>query len=139
MDLDRAIQAARGRKESVLVTLRKDGRPQLSNVLHAVDEHGTIRVSTTANRAKYTNLRQRPWAALHVNGENFWSYAVLECDVELSPVAAEPHDGTVEELVQVYRDLSGEHDDWDDYRAAMVRERRHVVRLTPTRGYGALR
>ena len=139
MDLDRAIQAARGRKESVLVTLRKDGRPQLSNVLHAVDEHGTIRVSTTADRAKYANLRQRPWAALHVNGENFWSYAVLECDVELSPVAAEPHDDTVEELVQVYRALSGEHDDWDDYRAAMVREHRLVVRLTPTRAYGALR
>ena len=139
MDLDRAIQAARGRKESVLVTLRKDGRPQLSNVLHAVDEHGTIRVSTTADRAKYANLRREPWAALHVNGENFWSYAVLECDVELSPVAAEPHDDTVEELVQIYRALSGEHDDWDDYRAAMLRERRLVVRLTPTRAYGALR
>ena len=139
MDLDRALGAARDRNESVLVTLRRDGRPQLSNVNHAVDELGTIRISTTADRAKYANLRRQPWAALHVNGANFWSYAVLECDVELSAVAAEPHDEAVEELVAVYRAISGEHDDWDDYRSAMVRDRRLVVRLTPTRAYGALR
>ena len=139
MDLERALQAARDRKESVLVTLRRDGRPQLSNVIHAVDEAGTIRISTTADRAKYANLRREPWAALHVNGESFWSYGVLECDVELSAVAADPQDQTVEELVELYRSLSGEHDDWDDYRAAMVRDRRLVVRLTPTRAYGALR
>jgi len=139
MDLDRALQAARDRQESVLVTLRQDGRPQLSNVIHHVDGRGTMRISTTADRAKYANLRRRPWAALHVNGESFWSYAVLECDVELSPVAADPRDDTVEELVELYRSISGEHDDWDDYRAAMVSERRLVVRLTPTRAYGALR
>ena len=54
-------------------------------------------------------------------------------------MAAEPHDAAVDELVEVYRSISGEHEDWDDYRAAMVRERRVVVRLTPTRAYGALR
>jgi PPOX class probable F420-dependent enzyme len=140
MDLDRALQAARARKESVLVTLRRDGRPQLSNVIHAVDQlSNVIRVSTTADRAKYANLRRQPWAALHVNGESFWSYAVLECEVELSPVASDPHDQTVAELVELYRALSGEHEDWEDYRAAMVRDRRLVVRLTPTRAYGALR
>ena len=139
MDLDAALRAARNRKESVLVTLRRDGLPQLSNVIHAVDEQGTIRISTTADRAKYANLRRQPWAALHVNGESFWSYAVLECDVDTSAVAAQPDDDTVEELVELYRTLSGEHDDWDDYRAAMVRDRRLVVRLTPTRAYGALR
>ena len=139
MDLDPAMSAARARHESVLVTLRRDGRPQLSNVMHTVGDDGTIRISTTADRAKYANLRREPWAALHVNGDSFWSYAVLECEVELSPVADEPDDDTVEELVGVYRGISGEHDDWDDYRAAMVRERRLVVRLTPTRAYGALR
>jgi PPOX class probable F420-dependent enzyme len=139
MELDRALDAARARKESVLVTLRRDGRPQLSNVIHAVDEHGTLRVSTTADRAKYANLRRQPWAAVHINGESFWSYVVLECDVELSGVAATPDDPTVEELVELYRTLSGEHDDWEDYRAAMVRDRRLVVRLSPTRAYGALR
>ena len=139
MDLDPALRAARARHESVLVTLRRDGLPQLSNVMHTVGDDGKIRISTTADRAKTTNLRRQPWAALHVNGDSFWSYAVLECEVALSPVADEPHDDTVEELVGVYQAISGEHDDWDDYRAAMVRERRLVVRLTPTRAYGALR
>jgi PPOX class probable F420-dependent enzyme len=139
MDIERGIQAARDRNQSVLVTLKRDGRPQLSNVLHAVGEDGVVRVSTTADRAKYANLRRTPWAALHVDGESFWSYAVLEGDVELSEVAADPHDATVDELVEVYRSLSGEHDDWDAYRAAMVADRRVVVRLRPTHAYGSVR
>jgi PPOX class probable F420-dependent enzyme len=139
METNRALEAARATNQSVLTTLRRDGRPQLSNVLHGVGEDGVIRLSTTADRAKYANLRRTPWAALHVNGESFWSYAVLEADAELSEVAADPHDATVEELVALYRQLSGEHDDWDEYRAAMVRDRRVVVRLRPTRAYGALR
>jgi PPOX class probable F420-dependent enzyme len=139
MDTEKALEAARATHQSVLVTLRKDGRPQLSNVLHYVGEDGVVRVSTTADRAKYANLRRQPWAALHVDGSSFWSYAVLEGDVALSPVAADPDDATVAELVDYYRTISGEHDDWDGYRAAMVRERRVVVHLTPTRAYGALR
>jgi PPOX class probable F420-dependent enzyme len=139
MEIDRALEAARATHQSVLTTLRKDGRPQLSNVLHGVGEDGMIRISTTADRAKYANLRRTPWAALHVNGESFWSYAVLEADVELSEVATETDDATVDELVDLYRSLSGEHDDWDDYRRAMVSDRRVVVRLRPTRAYGALR
>jgi PPOX class probable F420-dependent enzyme len=139
MDTEKALEAARATHQSVFVTLRKDGRPQLSNVLHYVGDDGVVRVSTTADRAKYANLRRRPWAALHVDGSTFWGWAVLEGDVTLSPVAAEPDDATVDELVDYYRAISGEHDDWDDYRAAMVRERRVVVHLTPTRAYGALR
>ena len=139
METEQALQAARDTHQSVLVTLRSDGKPQLSNVLHYVGEDGVVRVSTTADRAKYANLRRQPWAALHVDGSSFWSYAVLECDVALSQVAAEPDDATVQELVDYYRAISGEHDDWDDYRAAMVRDERLVVRLTPTRAYGALR
>jgi len=139
MDTERALQAARDTHQSILVTLRSDGRPQLSNVLHALDDDGVVRVSTTTDRAKYANLRRTPWAALHVNGPTFWGYAVLEGDVSLSEPAAALDDATVDELVEVYRAISGEHDDWDDYRAAMVREQRVVVRLTPTRAYGALR
>jgi PPOX class probable F420-dependent enzyme len=139
MDIERGIQAARDRNQSVLTTLKRDGRPQLSNVLHAVGKDGLVRVSTTADRAKYANLRRTPWAALHVNGSDFWSYAVLEGDVELSEVAADPQDAAVEELVELYRALNGEHDDWDDYRASMVADRRVVVRLRPTHAYGALR
>ena len=121
----------------MLTTLRLSGLPQLSNVLHGVDEHGLLRISSTADRAKYANLRRRPWAALEVDGETFWSYAVLECEAELSPVAADPHDATVDELVGLYRSLSGEHPDWEDYRRAMVDDRRIVIRLRATRAYGS--
>lgn len=139
MDVERALEAARANHQSVLTTLRRDGRPQLSNVVHLVGDDGLIRVSTTADRAKYANLRRQPWAAVKVDGENFWSYAVIEGDVTLSEVAAAPDDSAVEELVALYRGLSGEHEDWDDYRRTMVADRRLVVRVHPTYAYGALR
>jgi PPOX class probable F420-dependent enzyme len=136
MDLQTALRYARATKQSVLTTLRGNGLPQLSNVLHAVDDDGIIRISTTADRAKYTNLRRRPWAAVKVDGETFWSYAVLEGDVDLSEVASDPDDAAADELVAVYRALSGEHPDWADYRRAMVADRRLVIRVRPTRAYG---
>jgi PPOX class probable F420-dependent enzyme len=139
METEQALQAARDTHQSVLVTLRSDGKPQLSNVLHTVGDDGVVRVSITTSRAKYANLRRTPWAALHVNGPTFWGYAVLEGDVTLSEPAAAADDATADELVEVYRAISGEHPDWDDYRAAQVREERVVVRLTPTRAYGLLR
>ena len=140
MDLDAGLAAARATNQSLLTTLRRDGLPQLSNVLHAVDADGVLRVSTTADRAKYHNLVRRPWAASHVEGDDFWSYAVLEGQVTLSDVAADVDDSAVAELVDLYRAISGkEHPDWDDYRRTMVADRRLVVRLTPTRAYGALR
>ena len=139
MDIDQALAVARGHHQSTLVTLKRDGRPQLSNVLHAVDDAGLVRISTTADRAKYANLRRTPWAAVHVHGDSFWSYVVLEGDVELSGVAGAPDDAAVEELVGLYRAISGEHDDWDDYRAAMVAEGRVVVRVRPRHAYGLVR
>ena len=136
MELDAALDFTRTTRQSVLVTIRSNGRPQLSNVLHHVFDDGIIRVSITADRAKYHNLRREPWAALHVTREDFYAYAVVEADVELSPIAASPDDATVEELIVAYRALMGEHEDWDAYRRTMVEDRRVVVRLTPTRAYG---
>ncbi|MEX0429431.1 PPOX class F420-dependent oxidoreductase [Nocardioides sp. DS6] len=136
MELDAALAMARATRHSTIVALKKDGKPQLSNVAHVVGDDGIVRVSITATRAKYHNLRRTPWAALHVNGATVWSYAVLECDAELTPVAADPHDATVDELVEVYRGIGGEHSDWEEYRAAMVSDQRLVVRLTPTYAYG---
>ena len=136
MDLETALRYARATNRSVLTTLRGNGLPQLSNVLHAVDAGRLIKISTTADRAKYANLRRRPWAAVKVDGESFWSYAVLEGEVELSAVAADPDDAATDELVALYRQLSGEHPDWDDYRRTMVADRRVVVRVRPSRAYG---
>jgi PPOX class probable F420-dependent enzyme len=138
MELNHALAFARGHRQSVLVTLRRNGRPQLSNVMHAVDGAGVVRVSITADRAKYHNLVRTPWAALHVTQEDFYAYAVLEGPVTLAPVAADPGDATVDELVDLYRAMVGEHEDWEDYRAAMVTDRRTVLRLSPDNAYGML-
>ncbi|MCZ7418709.1 MULTISPECIES: PPOX class F420-dependent oxidoreductase [unclassified Micromonospora] len=126
-----------GRSLGVLATIRRDGRPQLSNVVYAYDRtNGLIRVSVTDGRAKTANLRRDPRASFHVASDDGWSYAVAEVRAELTPVAAEPGDDTVAELVDLYRAVQGEHPDWDDYRRAMVAERRLVLRLRVERLYG---
>ena len=120
--------------QGVLVTLRKDGWPQLSNVNYGWDAQSqTIRISTTDDRAKTHNLRRDPRASFHVASDDFWSYAVVDGHAELSAVARDPHDAAVEELIDLYRAVQGEHPDWDDYRAAMVRDQRCIVRITLTR------
>ncbi|CAL9377511.1 PPOX class F420-dependent oxidoreductase [Streptomyces sp. Tu 3180] len=121
----------------VLVTLKRDGRPQLSNVNHAYDpDERVVRVSVTDGRAKTRNARRDPRVSYHVTTSDRWAYAVAEGTAELTAVAEEPYDQTVEELVRLYRDVNGEHPDWDDYRAAMVRDRRLVLRLRVERVYG---
>jgi PPOX class probable F420-dependent enzyme len=143
MELTTALDFVRAHRQGVLVTLRRDGRPQLSNIIYAVDgaagdADATIRISVTADRAKTKNLRRDPRASLYATADDFWAYAVVEGHAELSPVAADPADATVEELVALYRAMQGEHPDWDEYRRAMVADGRLVVRLRPTRGYGML-
>jgi len=96
----------------------------------------TLLVSLTDDRAKTKNLRRDPRASLYVLGDNFFQYVVLEAAAELSPVAAAPDDDTVDALVAYYRAGQGEHPDWDEYRAAMVADRRLVLTLRPERAYG---
>ena len=124
-------------RRGVLVTLRKDGWPQLSNVNYAwYPEEQTIRISTTDDRAKTANVRRDPRVSFHVTSGDFWSYVVVDGRAELSAVARDPRDAAVEELIDLYRTARGEHPDWDDFRAAMVRDRRLVVRLRAERAYG---
>jgi PPOX class probable F420-dependent enzyme len=126
----------------VLATLKSDGRPQLSNISYAFSadpaapEPGVVRISITATRAKYRNLRRDPRASLHVSAPDFWSYAVAEATAQLSPVAADPHDQTVEDLIALYRQVQGEHPDWDEFRQAMVTDQRVLLRLAVSRVYG---
>jgi PPOX class probable F420-dependent enzyme len=123
----------------VLATIKRDGRPQLSNVGYAYDPgEEVIRVSVTDDRAKTRNLRADPRVTLHVTSKDFWTWVAVEGTAELTPVAADPHDATVDELVAYYRGVSGEHSDWDDYRKAMVAERRLVVKFRPEHTYGQL-
>jgi PPOX class probable F420-dependent enzyme len=121
----------------VLATVKSDGRPHVSNVGYFYEpEAQLVRVSVTADRAKTRNIRRDPRVTLHVASKDFWTWIAVEGTAELTPVAADPHDDTVEELITYYRGINGEHDDWDDYRAAMVRDRRLVVRFRPEHTYG---
>ncbi|RJQ71580.1 PPOX class F420-dependent oxidoreductase [Pseudonocardiaceae bacterium YIM PH 21723] len=123
------------RTHGVLVTLKRDGRPQLSNVVYHFDGD-RILVSVTDDRAKTRNLRRDPRVSFHVTSEDYWTYVVVEGDAELSEVAGDPHDSTVDELVELYRSIQGEHSDWSDFRRAMVAERRVVLRIPVERTYG---
>ncbi len=136
MDLNRALTFARDRRQGVLATIRANGRPQLSNIMFVPADGDTLRISVTDDRAKTANLRRDPRASLYVVGDSFFEYVVIEGTARLSPVAADPHDDTVETLVSYYRTVGGEHPDWDEYRAAMVADRRLVVTLEPERAYG---
>jgi PPOX class probable F420-dependent enzyme len=137
MDLAAAMDYVGARRNGVLVTLKRDGRPQLSNIVYGMAD-GAIRISMTTGRAKTANIRRDPRVSLHVTAEDFWSYVVLEGRADLSPVATAPDDATAEELVALYRTLAGEHPDWDDYRRAMVTDGRLVCTLRPERAYGVI-
>jgi PPOX class probable F420-dependent enzyme len=135
MDLNQALAFARGRAVGTLATIRANGRPQLSNILYVVGD-GTITISVTDTRAKVVNLRRDPRASLYVVGDNVYQWVVIEALAALSAVAADPHDATVDALVAYYKAGSGEHPDWEEYRAAMVADRRLVLTLRPERAYG---
>ena len=135
MDLAAGLAFAAGRSKGTLVTIGNDDRPQVSNILYVLDGD-VASISLTDDRVKTRNLRTDPRACLHVTDESFWQYVVLDGVVDLSPVASEPGDATVDQLVAYYRTLSGEHSDWDEYRAAMVADRRLIASLRVTRTYG---
>ena len=134
---DRLWDTVAGNNLGTLATIRRNGRPHLSDVNYTA-QPGLIRISTVAHRVKTHNLRRDPRASLKVTAAG-GGYAVVEATAELSPVATGPHDATVEELIDVYRLVQGkEHPDWDDYRRAMVADQRLLVRLHVERLYGWL-
>lgn len=139
---DPLVELIAARHFAVLASIKADGRPQLSNVVYAFTPDpstpgaGVVRISITTGRAKYRNLLRDPRASLHVSAPDFWSYAVAEALADLSPVAADPQDQTVEDLVALYRDIQGEHPDWQEFRQAMVTGQRVMLRLAVSRVYG---
>jgi PPOX class probable F420-dependent enzyme len=129
VDLDRARDFVRVNHRAVLATRRSDGAPQLSPVTVAVDGDGRFVVSSRETAFKVRNLRRDPHASLCAFTDAFfgeWVQVDGTADVLGLPDA-------MDALVEYYRSVSGEHPDWDDYRAAMVRDRRVVVRITPER------
>jgi PPOX class probable F420-dependent enzyme len=126
------------RHEAILITLRKDGTPQSSNVMYALLD-GAAKISVTADRAKTRNLQRDPRCVLHVLGSTFWEYAAIEAAASLSEVTVTPGDDAGRELLAVYEAVSGKaHPDPDEFFAAMVADKRLVVRLALGRATGPL-
>jgi PPOX class probable F420-dependent enzyme len=139
MDLTVALDWAAQHKHGVLITIRADGRPQSSDIVYVVDGDAFL-ISLTDDRAKTRNLRRDPRAVLHLTEPLTWSYVSFDGTVDLSPVTTEPGDETSERLVAYYERATGDaHPDWDEYRRAMVEQRRLVARFTPTAAVGQVR
>lgn len=126
MDVEEARTFVRENHRAVLHTYRRDGSPQLSPVSVAVDDDGYTTVSSRETAMKVKNLRRDPRAALCVLNDKFygdWVFVEGECAIVQLPEA-------MEMLVAYYRSISGEHPDWDDYRAAMERDKRVMLRIS---------
>jgi PPOX class probable F420-dependent enzyme len=129
MDLDDARDFARTHHRAVLATRASGGRVQQSPVLVAVDEQGRFTVSTREAAYKTRNVRADPWAQLLVLSDGFfgqWVWVEGAVEVVSLPDAMEP-------LVDYYRSVSGEHEDWESYRAAMRRDHRVLLRVDARR------
>ncbi|HEY9290763.1 MAG TPA: PPOX class F420-dependent oxidoreductase [Microlunatus sp.] len=128
VELDQLLDFVRPRHNVVLVTQRTDGRPQLSPVTAGVDESGRIVISTYPGRAKTRNAERRPQVSVLVLSDEFngpWVQVDGEAEVLHTPEA-------IDGLVEYFRCISGEHPDWDEYRAAMRVQGKSLIRVTPT-------
>ena len=129
VDRDALLEFLRPRHQAVLVTRRRDGGVQMSPVSCGVDAEGRIVVSTYPQRAKVANARRDPAVSLCVLSPD-WNDAWVQVDGTAEvldlPEALEP-------LVDYFRSISGEHPDWDEYRAAMQKQGKSLLRITPTR------
>ena len=129
MDIGQAIEYVRLHHHAVLATLRKDGSPQLSPVTAGVDAEDRVIISTRETAYKVRHVRRDPRVWLCVFPDGFygrWAQFEGTAGILELPEAMDP-------LISYYRDISGEHPDWDDYRAAMERERRVLLRITVTK------
>jgi PPOX class probable F420-dependent enzyme len=131
VERDELLDFVRTRHHLVLVTHRADGSPQLSPVTGGVDSDGRIVISTYPDRAKATNLRRDPRASVLVLSDE-WNDPWVQVD-GTAQVLDMPSQQAEDGLVEYFRCISGEHPDWDDYRAAMRTQGKSLVRLTPER------
>jgi PPOX class probable F420-dependent enzyme len=125
---DELLDFIRPRHHAIVITARADGRPQASPVTCGVDEAGRIVVSTYPERAKTRNARRNPQASVLILSDDFggaWVQVDGDAEVIDMPDAAEV-------LVDYYRAIAGEHPDWDEYRQAMTRQGKSLLRITPT-------
>jgi PPOX class probable F420-dependent enzyme len=128
MEIDEARSFLRSNHRSVLITYDGSGSLQTSPVNHGVDDNGRVAISSREPAYKVRNLRQDPRATLCAFTDGFygpWVQVSGPAEIISLPEAMEP-------LVELYRQIQGEHPDWDDYRAAMIRDKRLIIAITPT-------
>ncbi len=126
---DEMLDFVRTRHQFILITARRDGRPQASPVSGGVDQEGRLVISTYPERAKTLNAKRNAQVSVVVLSDAFndaWVQVDGDCEVIDSPESVEP-------LVDYFRSISGEHPDWDEYRAAMIEQGKSLLRITPTR------
>jgi PPOX class probable F420-dependent enzyme len=129
MNLDAARDFVRRHHRGVLATARADGTPQMSPVLVGVDDEGMLVVSTRERAMKTRNLRRDPRASVCVLSDEYYG-GWVQVDGRASVVSLP---AAMDGLIGYYRQISGEHPDWDEYRADMEREHRVLVRIEPER------
>jgi len=133
IDLERARHFLKVRHDGILATIKRDGRPQLSNILYLMDDDGRVKISVTQTRAKTHNLRRDPRASLHVQGRDRYEYLVAEGTTQLID-----GEGVAEALRHYYRKVRGEHPDWAEYDAAMIADQRLRLSISVEPAYAQL-
>jgi PPOX class probable F420-dependent enzyme len=129
MDVEAAQRFARENHRAVLATHRRDGSVQMSPVVCGVDDEGKIVISTRETAIKTKNARRNPDVSLCIlNDAYFGAWVQVDGTAEIVSLP-DAMDG----LVEYYRQVSGEHPDWDEYRSAMQRDKRCLLRIAPTR------
>ena len=128
MDIAQAVAFVRDNHRAIFATRRRDGRPQMSPVAVAADDRGRLLISSREPAIKTKNARRDPNVSVCVMNDGFWGEW---CQIDGTAEVVSLPDA-MEVLVDYYRRVSGEHPDWDDYRAAMERDRRVIIRITPT-------
>ena len=127
MDIAEALEFLRNNHRSVVITHRANGELAPSPVVHGVDDQQRVAISSREPAFKVRNLRKDPRVTLCAFTNNFfgqWVTVTGTAEIISLPEAMEP-------LVELYRQVAGEHSDWEDYRAAMVREKRVIIAITP--------
>ena len=139
IDLATGLEYASSVQAGTLITLRRDGRPQSSDVHHGVLA-GTIVFSVLPTRAKVFNVERDPRVAYHITNHEDGSYLSFEAIAEVSPIATEINGRAMDTLIEGWRAVAKrEHPDWDEFRHAMVAEKRRVITVTPTKVVGLIR
>jgi uncharacterized protein len=130
MNYDEALKYIAENNHGVLATIKRDGRPQMSNISYTLDDDGLIKISVTEDRAKTKNARRDPRVSMTVIGDNWYQYVVVEGTagfIDTDPLPALRH---------VYERVAGNpHPDWEEFDQAMIDERRIVMTISIDRLY----